>query len=316
MNLRQLRTFVAIADSGGIVRAATRLNMTQPTASRQISGLEAELGVPLFDRIGRGVHLTAEGEDLLRHSRRVLAEIDSLRERARALKAGQTGTLRVGTTPQAIESLLVDFLPHFRKAHPGVDVDLVEDGGVRLPGRLERGDVHLTIMPEGEERFHARVLYPVCMLAVLAKTHRLSRNSLVDVSELAQEPLLLTARGFASRDWFLSACQVARVRPRVVLESGAPQSLIALAGGGHGIAVIPSSVLVRAAKARAIPLVHRNETIGRWTVIAWDPERFLAPFAANFVDELVAYTRETYPNRELLQRAPPLPRPKRSVSPR
>jgi len=71
MKLNQLRTFVAVADSGGVARAAARLNLTQSAASRQISALEIELGVPLFDRVGRRVQLTSEGEDLLRRSRRL-----------------------------------------------------------------------------------------------------------------------------------------------------------------------------------------------------------------------------------------------------
>lgn len=104
MNLRHLRTFVAIADNGGFARAAARLNLTQSAASRQILALETELDVRLFDRIGRRVHLTLEGEDLLVRSRRLLADAASLSERARALKGGQTGTLRLGATPHVIET--------------------------------------------------------------------------------------------------------------------------------------------------------------------------------------------------------------------
>src|ERR1700737_2927778 len=94
MNFRHLRAFATIADAGGFVRAAARLNLSQPALSRQIHALEAELGLPLFDRIGRRVQLTSEGEDLLRRSRRLLAEADSLGEHARLLKAGETGILR------------------------------------------------------------------------------------------------------------------------------------------------------------------------------------------------------------------------------
>src|SRR3954470_850904 len=111
MKLAQVRTFVAIADAGGFARGAARLNLTQSAASRQIHALETQLGVALFDRVGRRVHLTSSGEDLLRRCRRVLAEADSLREHARSLKSGQTeGVLRVGATPQVIENLLADFL--------------------------------------------------------------------------------------------------------------------------------------------------------------------------------------------------------------
>src|SRR5262245_8336625 len=110
MKLSHLRTFAAIADNGGFARAAVRLNLTQSAASRQIGALESELGVALFDRIGRRIQLTSEGDDLLRRARRLLADADAISERASALKGGQLGTLRVSATPQVIENLLAAFL--------------------------------------------------------------------------------------------------------------------------------------------------------------------------------------------------------------
>jgi LysR family cyn operon transcriptional activator len=82
MNLRQLRAFATIVDVGGVARAALRLHLSQPALSRQIHALEADLGVLLFDRVGRRVQLTSQGEDLLRRSRRLLAEADSMGARA------------------------------------------------------------------------------------------------------------------------------------------------------------------------------------------------------------------------------------------
>lgn len=309
MNLRHLRTFVAIADAGGVARAAGRLNLTQPTASRQIHALEAELGLPLFDRIGRRVRLTPEGENLLQHGRSLLADAESFGARARALKSGHTGILRVGATPQAIESQLVEFLARYRRRHPGVEVHLVEDGGARLPSRIERGDVHLAIMPEGDGRFHGRLLSPNYLLALLPKGHRLSRRATLDVADLRDESLLVQGRGFASREWFYAACQVAHMRPHVVFESTTPQTLIALAAGGFGVAVVPAGVLIPPGKIHAAPLLHRGSPIGRWRMIAWDPQRFLPAYAEWFVKEIVVYSRSNYPNRHLIRRAPPLPRP-------
>ena len=108
MNLRFLRTFVEIADNAGFARAATRLNLTQSAASRQIQALEDELGLQLFTRTGRSVRLTSEGEDLLMRSRRLLFDADAIGRRASALKTGEVGVLRVGATPQVIENLLAD----------------------------------------------------------------------------------------------------------------------------------------------------------------------------------------------------------------
>jgi DNA-binding transcriptional LysR family regulator len=308
MNLRFLRTFVAIADNAGFARAAARLNLTQSAASRQIQALEDELGLRLFARVGRSARLTAEGEDLLVRSRRLLSDVEAIGARASALKSGEAGVLRVGATPQVIENLLAEFLPRYRKRHPGVEVPLVEDGGARLPVRLERGDLHIAIMPAGEARFSGRLLYPMHVLAVLPQRHRLSRRAVLEVAELAEEPLLRLAPGFASHGWFEAACQIAHIRPRVLLESVAPQTLIALAQAGHGIALVPSPVRIPRT-VRAAVVVHRGVPIGRWTVAAWDPERFVAPYAMQFVEELAGHCGRGYPGSEYVRRAPTLPKP-------
>jgi DNA-binding transcriptional LysR family regulator len=310
VNLRFLRTFVAIADNAGVARAAARLNLTQSAASRQIQALEDELGLRLFARIGRGVRLTPEGEDLLVRSRHLLSDVAALGERASALKSGKVGVLRVGATPQVIERLLAEFLPRYRKRHTGVEVHLVEDGGARLPGRLERGDIDIAIMPAGQDRFRGRLLYPMHVLAVLPQRHRLSRRAILDVTELAEEPLLRLTPGFASHGWFEAACQVAHVRPRVLLESVAPQTLIALAKAGHGIALVPSPVRIPRTGVRVAVVVHREVPLGKWTVAAWDPQRYLAPYASKFIEEVAAHCRRSYPGREYIRDAPTLPKPK------
>src|SRR5260370_42272136 len=89
VNFAQLGIFARIGDSGGFTRAEKQLHVSQPAASRQILALEAELGIPLFDRIGRRIKLTSEGEDLLRRGRRVLQEAESFVDRARPLKGGE-----------------------------------------------------------------------------------------------------------------------------------------------------------------------------------------------------------------------------------
>jgi DNA-binding transcriptional LysR family regulator len=308
MNLRYLHTFVGIAETGSIARAGARLSVSQSAASRQILALEAELGVRLFDRIGRRLSLTSEGEDLLWQSRRLLMEADSLSARARALKGGHTGILRVGATPMVIENTLSAFLSQYQLRHPGVEVHFVEDGGLRLPSRLEHGDVHLALVVP-DERFRNRLLYPVHNLAVLSSKHRLSRRRALDVADLAEKPLLLLHRSFGSREWFEAACNIAHIRPRVLLESAAPHTLMALTGVGYGIAVVPSTVLVPS-DVRALPLVQREASIGRWLTIAWDPQRLLAAYGEQFVEELAAYCKRTYPGRDHARRAPPLPQPK------
>jgi DNA-binding transcriptional LysR family regulator len=309
LGFRHLRTFVAVADAGGVNSAAARLSLSQPAASRQIQALESALGVPLFDRVGRRVQLTAQGEDLLRRSRRLLEEAESLGERASALNKGETGILRVGATPQVIENTLAGLLERYRRRHPGVEVQLIEEGGNLLPRRLAHGEVQLALTAADDEQFRSRLIYPIYGLAVLSKTHRLAGRRTLDVAEFANEPLVLLRGGFASRDWFETACRAAHMRPRILLESSAPHTSIALARAGYAIAIVPSTVVIPKDRVRGIPLVQSGAAIGRWLRIAWDPDRFLPTYAKRFIDELGAHCSSRYPGREFSRRAPALRRP-------
>jgi DNA-binding transcriptional LysR family regulator len=144
----------------------------------------------------------------------------------------------------------------------------------------------------------------------MPQRHRLSHRAVLDVSELTDEPLLRLNAGFASHQWFAAACQVAHVRLRVLVESGVPQTLIALARAGHGIALVPSAVQCPRAGIGVAVVTHNGLSIGRWAVAAWDVKRAFPRYAAQFVEELEIQCRRNYPGRLYFRRAPPLPRPR------
>lgn len=305
MELRHLRYFSAVVEAGGVSRAAARLRITQPALSRQIRDLEVELGTELFDRIGRRLQLTATGEDLLARSRDILAAADALFDRARRLRSGEAGILRVGVTTQTLESVLADFVGRHRRAHPAIDVQLVEDGGLALLRRLERGEIHLALSVPGEGLAH-RLLFPARLLCVMAPSHRFAGRRTLDIRQLAGEPLVVLRTEFGSRRWFDGACQAAHLRPRIALESASARALVALARAGCGIAIVPSTVL-HGGGVSVAPLLERKRAIGRWVAINWDPRRYQPSYATGFVDALAERTRQLYPGKAF-ERVAPVPR--------
>src|SRR5262249_57795936 len=121
-------------------------------------------------------------------------------------KGGQTALRRAGATPQGMEAVLAGSLKGYRRRHPAVEVRLVEDGGARLPARLDRGDIQLCLAGAGDARFHWRYLGPIYLLAVPPTSHRWSRRATLEIDELIDVPLLLTRRDFGSPPWFDPAC--------------------------------------------------------------------------------------------------------------
>lgn len=310
IDLQHLRAFVAIAETGGVTRAANHLHLSQPAVSQRIRSLEALLGVSLFEHVGRGVRLTTDGEDLLRRSRRLLDEASGLMERAKALKSGEAGVLKIGATPPMIEGILLGFLPGWRKRHPAIDVHIIEDGGQSLVARLERGDVQLAYIPAESDRFAGRLLYPIHVVAAIPKASKFARSKLVEIEELAREPLLALNRGFGSREWFETACQLVNAAPNVVLESGSHTVVLGLARAGYGIGILPSAVTLPSDDMRLAPIVARGIPIGKWTMLAWAPNRFLAPYIATFAEELAIYADRNFPGRSLVRRAPAIHKPR------
>jgi LysR family cyn operon transcriptional activator len=298
MELRHVRYFVTVADAGGFSKAAARLRITQPALWRQIRNFETELGLKLFERVGRRARLTVDGNDLLTRGRDLLAHAESLGERARVLTGGQTGTLRVGATPMTIESVLAGFSAQWSRHHHGVEVRLTEDSGSRLLDQLERGELEFAVTVWGDRRFRSRALFPAGIVAVIPATHRLRTRRTVEVAELADQRLLLLRGDFFSRRWFDAACEAAHVRPLVSLESGAPHTLIALARAGWGIAVIATNVRIAQTRVRVAPVLVGDRPLGVWVSINWDPRRFLSPYAESFIEDLVAFTARSYPGKE------------------
>jgi len=296
MDLRRLRTFVVVAELGTVSKAAVRLRITQPALSRQIMDLQQELRLRLFDRVGRGLVLTAEGEQFLGDCRRALAHIETLGERAEILRRGDRGVLKVAAPPHTIESVLAIFLPRYAERFPNVRVKLSEALGREQTSKLESGEVHIGIRhDQSDPRFESRVLPPDEILAAFAPSHELGRAGVIDIGGLASYPLLLLESGYSIRRLFDAACRLADVEPDILLESRAPHTLLALAEAGQGVAIIPSVLQTNRHKLGIVRVTHRRKPIRERFAIQWDKRRPLPPYAESFCEALAEYMREVLP---------------------
>src|SRR5947209_9969592 len=297
MELKHLRTFVAVAESGTVTRAALRLHIAQPALSRQIIDLESELGITLFDRVSRRLKLTREGEQLLSRSRALLNDASSLADHAQALKQGETGTLHVVASPQMIENVFSSFLEPYAKRYPGVRVRLIEGFGADVLAAVERGDAQFGVIvneavPSDAQHFGMRTLASLTYLAAHTASLVLGRGRDLEIRSLAPHPLLLLDSRHLHRKMFDAECRLARVKPNVIFECSSPHTLLSLAEVGYGIAVVPSNVLLRryALKARRITRLRR--TISEPLSMFWDQRRTLPLYARDFCEMLADYTKQ------------------------
>ena len=270
MELHQLRYFCAVAETGSFSRAAEHSHVSQPSLSQQILKLEAELGVRLFDRLGRSVRLTEVGKTFLPRAHAVLRELEAARGDVVESKDSISGQVTVGVIPTVAPYFLPPVLAAFAKHFPKSTVIVVEEITPVLLERLRAGsiDVAVLALPVRGHEFEALPLITEPLFAALPKNHRLSRNKTVGLRELRKEPFLLLRDGHCFRENAVAACDRARVSPQVVFESGQFSSLLGLVGAGVGVSLVPAMAVDRRSQVRFVRISDptATRTIGALTL--------------------------------------------------
>jgi DNA-binding transcriptional LysR family regulator len=180
---------------------------------------------------------------------------------------------------------------------------------------LERGEVHIGIRHDpGDPRFESFMLPPDAVLAACSPATELGKGGMIDIARVAAYPLLLPQSGYSIRRLFDAACRLADVAPKVVLESRSPQTLLALAEDGHGVAIIQSVLKTDRYNLRILQVTHRRRPVQERYAIQWDRRRPIPPYANHFCAALADYIREVMPiTRPTESRAAPEARPKRAL---
>lgn len=300
LDLRTLHSFVTIAGYLNMSRASEVLHISQSALSRQIQALEEDLGVPLFDRLGKRLALTAEGHDLLPRAGALLDQAQQLSSRARAMSGGQVGLLRIGATPQTIEALLSHVLVEFRKRFPAIETSLLEGSNEFLLQQVEAGAAHVAIaaLPANAD-LQGEALFTAALFAVLPPGSALLRKRRIEIGGLAGLPLLMLRKGFMTRSLFDAACARAGLRPHSVLESDSAQTLLALARAGYGVAVVSSTALSRSA-ADAVPLTLEGRALTQVVSAVWSPRRYQPQVLGPFLEAVKRHVASS-PHAEALR---------------
>jgi DNA-binding transcriptional LysR family regulator len=300
MQLRKALTFLTVAELGSVSKASLRLRIAQPALSRQIMDLEQELGLRLFDRVGRRLLLTGEGEQLIAGCRLLLNSATAVKEQAQLLRHGDTGTLKVAGSPQHIKAVLSGFLPQYAQRYPKVEVRIREGTGSEILAWLEHGEIHLGqnllhAVKLDERRFASLPLGSVELLAVCRRSAPLGPDPTMEVSRLSEFPLLLMDSGFGFRRAFDAASRMAGLKPTIKFESRNPHTLLALAEAGQGVAIVPSQLQCHRYQLSVVGLTFRGRALREPLTISWDRRRPLPRFAADYCAMLAAYMREIFP---------------------
>lgn len=246
MDLRQIRQFIAVAETLSFRKAAEHLHMAQPPLSMAVRRMEHELGAPLFARGRRGVRLTGLAEAILDDARRVVLHAEHLRRSATTAISGTSGALRVAFVGSATYSLLPRILPRFRERYPDIALELREGTTTKILEEIGKGTLDLGLVRYPVLEPHTTVLAavePDTLVAVLPAESPLRKRRRLSLQDLASESFVMYSATAAAnlRGQVMLACQAAGFTPHVVQEAVQVQTIISLVESGMGIALVPSS---------------------------------------------------------------------------
>jgi DNA-binding transcriptional LysR family regulator len=245
MELRQLEYFVAVAEERNFTRAAERVHISQSGVSAQIRRLERELGAELFDRSARTVTLTAAGKAALGPARAALAAAGAVGQAVGEVTGLIRGRLTVGMVTGCTLTPLFDALAAFHRAHPGVEVSLLEDSSDRLVEGVRTGAVDVALVgaaaaaPDGLE---ALTIISERLVAAVPAGHPLAKRRRVTLRDLVAYPIVCMPPGTGLRTVLDQACAAQSLRPAVTLQASAADAVADLAARRLAVAVLSDSM--------------------------------------------------------------------------
>ena len=242
MEIRQLRAFVAIAESGTFTAGALRVHVTQAAISMQIRQLENEIGAKVFVRAPRHVILTEAGEQLLRRARQILREHDAALDEIAELAGAERGRLRIGS---ASAMVLTDQLPvilaELRSQHPGAEIGVTSGTSEVLVDQILAGDIDIAFvsLPVDVRGIKTERLSEDQLVAIASPRHKLAKQRTISAYTLAGERLILGERGGNTRRLIDQFFAQAGVTLHVAMELSRQQAIRRMVEADMGVGIVP-----------------------------------------------------------------------------
>ena len=290
VTFRQLKLFLALADTGSVSAAAQRMHVTQPTASMQLKDVADAVGLPLYDVISRKVHLTEAGEELARTARTMLDQWEAFEQRMAAFQGMARGRLRVAVVSTA-KYFIPGLLGSFCDRHPEVDISLEVLNRDQVVTRLRANmdDLYVMSQPPDDMALEDDILMPNPLYLVAPASHPLAGQAAITLAQLASSRFVLRERGSGTRMATDRTFKQHGFAPANWLELGSNEAIRESVASKLGVAVLSSHALGSGtADARIAVLDVEGFPIQSQWHLVWLKGKQLSPLAGVFRAHVLA----------------------------
>lgn len=254
MELHQLNYLLAVAESQNFTRAAEKLYISQPALTQQINKLEQEIGTILFDRTHR--RLTASGEILCHHARRVFSELDEARVALSEIQGLQRGTLTIGTVQTVNDYLIPQAVARFASHYPAIKISVEQLASDEVEQGVAEGhfQIGLGFVPALNPAIETELLFEENFVLVVAPSHPLAAYRVLQVMEVDGLEVVQFPNGFCTRRLWESAENIANIRTRIVIEMNTIDGIVSAVAQTQLAAILPNLALHNRPQLVGIPL--------------------------------------------------------------
>ncbi len=244
MELRLLRTFKAVAETGSFTHAASRIHLTQAAVSVHMRQLEEEVGVPLFLRVNKKLYLTEGGRALLGHAETIIRAHDEAKADLAAIGGASRGRLRLGVASTAITANpLPEILSEIKRQYALLDLSVVGGTSEMIIEQILAGsiDLGLVSLPVEASDVLTETLRSDRLVAAMSPQHKLARTRMITAEELSSEPLILGEKGGNTRRLIDLFFEKNKLDPKIVMELQRTEAIIKMVELGFGVTILPRS---------------------------------------------------------------------------
>ncbi|WP_093728691.1 LysR family transcriptional regulator [Terribacillus halophilus] len=289
MEWQQLVYFKEVAEREHYLKAAKALAISQPALSRSIQKLEEQLGVPLFEKRGRGIVQSRYGKAFYTHSVNILGEMEKAEKHLRKMKDPHYGEITLGFMRSQGLQHIPRLLKQFKERYPSVEFSLNQGSTEELINQLREGKLDLCIcnMDQGMEGLAWRKLWTDQLYVYVSDTHPLAQEEQLALKQIEKEPFLLIRPGYSARVMFEQIVEKYGLEPKIAFESEDMMTILGFVAAGQGIALLPSMETLHMHHVKSIPLMEPTE---RQIGVAWREGSVRSPASEHFVEQLVTYS--------------------------
>ncbi|MBW4838579.1 MAG: LysR family transcriptional regulator [Paenibacillaceae bacterium] len=276
MDIRQMQVLIEVARQRSFTKAAEVMYITQPTISKTIKAMEEELGVVLFDRVGKKIELTDAGRIIATQAQQIVTSFQNLTAELDDLRNLKKGHLRIGLPPMVGASFFPKVIGEFHQRYPDITIQLFEDGAKKVEQDVAGGllDVGVVVLPTVEAELSCFPFVEEKLNLVVHPSHPLAARESADLAELSQDGFVLFREDFTLHDRIIGECAKAGFQPHVIYESSQWDLISEMVAVGLGITLLPETICreIDDEGVRIIPLV---KPVIPWKLgIVWRDDRY------------------------------------------